>query len=56
VLTCYLLGGVCGMFAVYIAQARFPDGYVAAALLVLAAISAIVWLERYCPAGQPRGG
>jgi UDP-GlcNAc:undecaprenyl-phosphate/decaprenyl-phosphate GlcNAc-1-phosphate transferase len=56
VLICYLLGGACGMVAVYIAQARFPDGYVAATLLALAALCAIVWLERNCPAGQPRGG
>jgi UDP-GlcNAc:undecaprenyl-phosphate GlcNAc-1-phosphate transferase len=54
VLICYLLSGACGMFAIFIAQARFPDGYIAAALLVLSAICAIVWLERYCPAGQPR--
>jgi len=53
VLICYLLGGACGMVAVYIAQARFPDGYVAATLLALAAIYAIAWLERHCPAGQP---
>ena len=56
VLTCYLLSGVCGMFAIYIAQARFPDGYIAAALLVLAAILGICWLERYCPGGKPRAG
>jgi UDP-GlcNAc:undecaprenyl-phosphate GlcNAc-1-phosphate transferase len=54
VLTCYLLGGTAGMFAIYIAQARLNDGYIAAALLLLAAIAGIVWLERRCPAGQPR--
>ncbi|HEX5690155.1 MAG TPA: MraY family glycosyltransferase, partial [Roseiflexaceae bacterium] len=54
VLTCYLLGGGAGMFAIYIAQARFPDGYVAAGLLALVAVAGIVWLERRCPAGQPR--
>ncbi|HEX9369643.1 MAG TPA: MraY family glycosyltransferase [Roseiflexaceae bacterium] len=51
VLTCYLIGGACGMVAIYIAQSRFPDGYIAAALLALAAIAAIVWLERRCPGG-----
>jgi UDP-GlcNAc:undecaprenyl-phosphate GlcNAc-1-phosphate transferase len=55
VLTCYLIGGVCGMVAVYIAQARFPDGYIAAGMLALVAVAAIIWLERRCPAGQPRG-
>jgi UDP-GlcNAc:undecaprenyl-phosphate GlcNAc-1-phosphate transferase len=54
VLTCYLVSGACGMVAIYIAQARFPDAYVAAALLVLAAIWGVVWLERYCPGGKPR--
>ncbi|HEY3232310.1 MAG TPA: MraY family glycosyltransferase [Roseiflexaceae bacterium] len=54
VLTCYLISGACGMVAIYIAQARFPDAYVAAALLVLTAIWGVVWLERYCPGGTPR--
>jgi len=54
VLTCYLIGGACGLVAVYIAQSRFPDGYVAGALLALAAIAGIIWFERYCPAGVPR--
>ena len=54
VLTCYLVSGACGMVAIYIAQARFPDAYVAAALLVLTAIWGVVWLERYCPGGTPR--
>jgi UDP-GlcNAc:undecaprenyl-phosphate GlcNAc-1-phosphate transferase len=54
VLTCYLLGGACGMVAIYIAQARFPDGYIAATLLVLAAICGIGWLERRCPGGKLR--
>jgi UDP-GlcNAc:undecaprenyl-phosphate GlcNAc-1-phosphate transferase len=54
VLTCYLLGGACGMVAIYIAQARFPDGYIVATLLVLAAIWGIVWLERRCPGGKLR--
>ena len=54
VLTCYLIGGACGMVAIYIAQSQFPHGYVAAALLALAAIAGIIWLERRCPAGVPR--
>jgi UDP-GlcNAc:undecaprenyl-phosphate GlcNAc-1-phosphate transferase len=52
VLTCYLIGGACGMVAVYIAQSRFPDGYIAAGLLALAGISGIVWFERRCPGGK----
>lgn len=54
VLTCYLLGGACGMVAIYIAQSRFPNGYVAAGLLALAGVAGIIWLERRCPAGIPR--
>jgi len=54
VLTCYLIAGACGMFAVYIAQSHFPDGYIAAALLLLCATGAIVWLERHCPGGKLR--
>lgn len=54
VLTCYLIGGACGMVAVYIAQSRFPNGYVAAGLLALAGVAAIIWLERRCPGGVPR--
>jgi UDP-GlcNAc:undecaprenyl-phosphate GlcNAc-1-phosphate transferase len=54
VLTCYLMCGVCGMFAVYIAQSRFPDGYIAAGLLALAGLALIAWLEWTCPAGQLR--
>jgi UDP-GlcNAc:undecaprenyl-phosphate GlcNAc-1-phosphate transferase len=54
VLTCYLIGGACGMVAIYIAQSRFPNGYVAAGLLALAAVTSIIWLERRCPAGIPR--
>lgn len=54
VLTCYLIGGACGMVAIYIAQSRFPNGYAAAGLLGLAAVTSIIWLERRCPAGIPR--
>jgi UDP-GlcNAc:undecaprenyl-phosphate GlcNAc-1-phosphate transferase len=54
VLSCYLIGGVCGLVAVYIAQAHFPDGYIAAALLALVGLCGLVWLERRCPDGQLR--
>src|SRR5258706_1983124 len=53
VLTCYLIGGGCGLVAGYIAQSRFSDGYIAAALLLLAALFAIVWLERPWPGREP---
>jgi UDP-GlcNAc:undecaprenyl-phosphate GlcNAc-1-phosphate transferase len=54
VLTCYLIGGACGLVAIHISQARFPDGYIAAGLLALAGLIAIFWLEQVCPAGVPR--
>jgi UDP-GlcNAc:undecaprenyl-phosphate GlcNAc-1-phosphate transferase len=54
VLTCYLIGGACGLVAIYISQARFPDGYVAAGLLGLAGLIGIAWLEHVCPNGVPR--
>jgi UDP-GlcNAc:undecaprenyl-phosphate GlcNAc-1-phosphate transferase len=54
VLTCYLIGGACGMVAIYIAQSHFPNGYAAAGLLGLAAVTSIIWLERRCTAGIPR--
>lgn len=56
VLVCYLIGCAAGLVAIYISQARFPDGYIAAGLLALAAVLAIIWFERRCPAGVPRGG
>lgn len=45
VLICYLLGGVAGMVAVYISQARAPDAYIAAGLLACAMLAGIVWFE-----------
>ena len=54
VLVCYLIGGVCGMFAVYVSQARIADGYAAAGLLAVAGLAAIWWFERVCPAGRLR--
>jgi UDP-GlcNAc:undecaprenyl-phosphate/decaprenyl-phosphate GlcNAc-1-phosphate transferase len=52
VLTCYLISGACGMFAVYIAQAALPDAYIAAALLLAVAIIAIIWFEQHHPDRQ----
>lgn len=49
VLTCFLIGCGCGMIAVYIAQAAFPDAYVAAGLLALAGMIGIGWFERNIP-------
>ncbi|HWQ12168.1 MAG TPA: MraY family glycosyltransferase [Roseiflexaceae bacterium] len=49
VLTCYLLGCVCGMVAVYVSQAGVPDAYVAAGILALAGGAGIVWFERRAP-------
>lgn len=46
VLTCYLLGGACGMVAVYIAQANGTNSYVAALLLLGAGATALASLER----------
>lgn len=53
VLTCYLIGGACGMVAIYIAQAHFPDGYVVAGLLALAGAAGVAWIERRYPGGNP---
>ncbi len=55
VLTCYLIGGACGMVAIYIAQSQFPNGYVAAALLAMAGVAGIAWFELRCPGGTLRG-
>ncbi len=46
VLICYLLGCGAGMVAVYISQARAPDGYIAAGLLAAAMLAGIIWFER----------
>jgi UDP-GlcNAc:undecaprenyl-phosphate GlcNAc-1-phosphate transferase len=54
VLTSYLISGACGMVAIYIAQSRFPDGYIAAAALVFVGIAGIIWFERRCPGGVKR--
>ncbi|MBC8160730.1 MAG: undecaprenyl/decaprenyl-phosphate alpha-N-acetylglucosaminyl 1-phosphate transferase [Roseiflexaceae bacterium] len=54
VLVCYLIGGACGMVAVFVSQAEALDGYVAAGLLAGAIVAAIAWFEWRCPAGVPR--
>jgi UDP-GlcNAc:undecaprenyl-phosphate/decaprenyl-phosphate GlcNAc-1-phosphate transferase len=51
VLTCYLIGCACGMVAVYVAQARTPDAYLAAGMLALAGLAGIAWFERRAPGG-----
>jgi UDP-GlcNAc:undecaprenyl-phosphate/decaprenyl-phosphate GlcNAc-1-phosphate transferase len=55
VLSCYLLACACGMVAVYIAQARFPDAYVAAGLLAASGLAGVLWFERRTPAGERAG-
>jgi UDP-GlcNAc:undecaprenyl-phosphate GlcNAc-1-phosphate transferase len=45
VLVCYLLSGVCGMVAVYVAQAGALDAYLAAGLLALVGAVGLAWLE-----------
>ncbi len=52
VLTCYLIGGACGMVGVYLTQARLYEAYLVAVIAVGVALGAIVWLERVCPSGE----
>ncbi|MGB9738508.1 MraY family glycosyltransferase [Chloroflexus sp.] len=54
VLTCYLLAGASGLTGIYVTQARPSEAYVVFAGLLTIAVSGIIWLERICPAGQPR--
>jgi UDP-GlcNAc:undecaprenyl-phosphate GlcNAc-1-phosphate transferase len=54
VLTCYLIGGACGLVGVYLTQARPLEAYLVAGGLALAGVAGIVWLERVCPSGVPR--
>ncbi len=54
VLTCYLIGGACGLVGVYLTQARPLEAYLVAGALALAGVAGIVWLERVCPSGVPR--
>jgi UDP-GlcNAc:undecaprenyl-phosphate GlcNAc-1-phosphate transferase len=53
VLSCYLLTGAFGLVGVYLTQARPHEAYLVAGALALAAVAAIVWLERVCPSGVP---
>lgn len=55
VLTCYLLSGACGLVGVYLTQARLAEAYLVAGAFVLVGCAAIIWLERVCPSGVPRG-
>lgn len=55
VLTCYLLAGACGMVGVYLTQAGPAEAYVVAGALAAAGLAGILWLERICPSGVPRG-
>lgn len=54
VLICYLIGGFCGMVAVYVSQAHVPDAYVAAGLLAACIATTIAWFEWRCPGGIMR--
>jgi UDP-GlcNAc:undecaprenyl-phosphate GlcNAc-1-phosphate transferase len=54
VLTCYLIGGACGMVGVYLTQARLGEAYLVAAIMSGIALTALVWLERVCPSGVVR--
>ncbi len=45
VLTLYLVGGACGMLAVFVTQASVVEGYVVGGLAGLAGLAALIWLE-----------
>lgn len=51
VLTCYLLAGACGMVGTFMTQAHLYEAYAVAGSLAIVMISALIWLERYCPGG-----
>ncbi len=53
VLTCYLLTGASGMVGVYLTQASLHEAYFVVAMLLIAGVTGIVWLERICPSGVP---
>jgi UDP-GlcNAc:undecaprenyl-phosphate GlcNAc-1-phosphate transferase len=53
VLTCYLLAGLGGMMASYVARASLNDAYLAVAVLVLLAGAGIIYLERVAPIHEP---
>jgi UDP-GlcNAc:undecaprenyl-phosphate/decaprenyl-phosphate GlcNAc-1-phosphate transferase len=54
VLTCYLIGGACGMIGVYLTQARLHEAYLVAGIALTIAVGAIAWLEYHCPGGTVR--
>jgi UDP-GlcNAc:undecaprenyl-phosphate GlcNAc-1-phosphate transferase len=54
VLTCYLIGGACGMVGVYLTQARLYEAYLVAGIAGCVAIGSLIWLERVCPSGEVR--
>jgi UDP-GlcNAc:undecaprenyl-phosphate GlcNAc-1-phosphate transferase len=51
VLTCYLMAGVGGVFASYVASARSIDAYVATGVLALLVIGLIIFFEKRAPVG-----
>ena len=53
VLTCYLLAGIGGMIACYVARANTIDAYIAVCCLIGLGMSGIVYLERRAPIGEP---
>ena len=53
VLTCYLLAGVGGMVASYVARANTLDAYIAVACLIGLGLGGIVYLEQWAPIVEP---
>ena len=53
VLTCYLLAGVGGMVASYVARANARDAYIAVACLIGLGLGGIVYLEQWAPIVEP---
>ncbi len=51
VLVCWVIGFVAGMVATFLTSATVAQGYAVAAGLALAAVAAIIWLERRVPVG-----
>jgi UDP-GlcNAc:undecaprenyl-phosphate GlcNAc-1-phosphate transferase len=46
VLTLYLVGGILGLIAIFVTQASILEGYIAGALVALAALYSLWYLER----------
>ncbi len=53
VLILYLFSGILGMMALFITQATIVEGYVAGAILALAGLGAVAWLERKWQESKP---